>query len=375
MKAATTILFFCVVALLALGMVMLFSASTGQPGAKYLIQQPVWCGLGLIICWVAALGDYRWLKKKSFIPWAVWGLALALLGLVLVRGIGITRNGATRWLGVGSWSVQPSEFAKIALIILLAWYGEQQQRKMPHLGWGLLLPALLIAPVLALIFREPDWGTMILLATVSGVMLFLAGTHPLVLSVTGLASVGMLIRMILHDPVRRDRWLGFLDPEKYKDTVFYQTWQSMVAIGSGGVTGLGLGDGRQKLGFVPEHHTDFIFSVIGEELGMVAGLLVVLAFLAIVVAGIYIAWRSPDTFGVLLAAGITSLIAFQAAINIAVVTGSLPNKGLPLPFISYGGSNLVLMLGCVGLLLNVARHAAEPEMGKSLPGLTGAHVS
>jgi cell division protein FtsW len=174
--------------------------------------------------------------------------------------------------------------------------------------------------------------------------------------------------MILHDPVRRDRWLGFLDPEKYKDTVFYQTWQSMVAIGSGGVTGLGLGDGRQKLGFVPEHHTDFIFSIIGEELGMVAGLLVVLAFVAIVVAGIYIAWRSPDTFGLLLGAGITSLIAFQAAINIGVVTGSLPNKGLSLPFISYGGSNLVLMLGCVGLLLNVARHAGETDTGKSLDG-------
>jgi len=215
--------------------------------------------------------------------------------------------------------------------------------------------------VLGLVFIEPDVGTTILLAAVSGVLLFTAGTRlrflvpPLVVGVAG------LVVFILHNPLRLKRVMAFLYPEQNKEAVGYQTYQAMVAIGSGGVTGVGLGDGRQKLGVVPEHHTDFIFSVIGEELGLIATLLVVIAFVAILICGVYIAWRASDTFGALISTGITFLMAFQAAINIGVVTGSLPNKGLSLPFISYGGSNLVVMLACVGMLINVARHASQRE--------------
>jgi cell division protein FtsW len=162
--------------------------------------------------------------------------------------------------------------------------------------------------------------------------------------------------------MRRERILAFLHPEKYKNGVGYQSWQAMIALGSGGWTGLGLGNGRQKLGFVPEHHTDFILSIIGEELGLVATLLVVLTFVIFVICGLYIAGRARDTFGLVLASGLTMLIGLQAAINIGVVTSALPNKGLPLPFISYGGSNLLAMLTCVGLLISVARHARVEEL-------------
>ncbi len=358
MKLATTTLFTFVVALLALGMVMLSSASTGQPEARYLIMQPIWCGIGLIACWLLAAGDYRWLKKFSGLLLLV---AVALLGLVIIPGVSKEIKGAHRWLEVAGLRLQPSELAKLALIIALAHFGERYQRQMPTFRRGLLLPGLIILPVLALIVAEPDLGTTLLLAAVSGIVLYLAGTRlrymvaPVMIAGTGLTL------FLLNNPMRLRRLQAYFDLEANKEGVGYQTYQAMVALGSGGVTGLGLGDGRQKLGFVPEHHTDFIFSVIGEELGLIATLAVVVAFLVIVICGVYIAWNARDTFGMLLASGITSLIGLQAVINIGVVTGSLPNKGLSLPFMSYGGSNLVLMLACVGLLLNVARHAADLE--------------
>jgi cell division protein FtsW len=219
----------------------------------------------------------------------------------------------------------------------------------------------IIAAMLALIFREPDRGTTILLSAVSGSMLLLAGVRwkfivpPVLLAIAGLAV------SILHDPMRMRRIFSWWDLEQHKDGVGYQAYEAMIALGSGGWMGLGLGNGRQKLGFVPEHHTDFIFSIIGEELGLVATLLVVVAFVVIVFCGMYIALRARETFGTMLATGVTLLIGLQAAINIGVVTSALPNKGLPLPFISYGGSNLLAMLTCVGLLFSVARRANQAK--------------
>ena len=352
MKLAVTILLFCVAALLSLGMVMLYSSSMTQVGAHYLIMQLIWCALGLVLCVGAAAIDYRWLKK---IAWPLLGVAIVLLALVIAPHIGRKINGAKRWFSLGPVNLQPSEMAKLALILALAWYGDRFQRKMPTFKRGILTPGIFIVPVLALIFVEPDRGSTILLASVCGGMLLLAGVQfkfilpPVVLAVTGLAW------SLWHDPMRRERILAFLHPEKYKNGVGYQSWQAMIALGSGGWTGLGLGNGRQKLGFVPEHHTDFILSIIGEELGLITTLLVVLTFVIFVICGLYIAGRARDTFGLLLASGLTLLIGLQAAINIGVVTSALPNKGLPLPFISYGGSNLLAMLTCVGLLLSVAR--------------------
>jgi cell division protein FtsW len=198
-------------------------------------------------------------------------------------------------------------------------------------------------------------------------MLLIAGVRwrffvpPIILAVAGLAV------SIWHDPMRMKRIFSWLYLEENKSGVGYQAYNAMLALGSGGWTGLGLGNGRQKLGFVPEHHTDFILSIIGEELGLIATLLVVLTFIAIIVCGIYIAYKSRDSFGMLLASGLTLLIGLQAAINIGVVTSTLPNKGLPLPFISYGGSNLLAMLTCVGLLLSVARRGRLSEDSANEP--------
>ena len=354
MKAATTFLLFSVLGLLVLGIVILVSASTGQPQARYLVMQPIWAFIGLAACAAAAWLDYRWLKR---VWWVGLVLAVGLLCLVWAPHVGVKANGARRWVGCFGFGFQPSEIAKIALILSLAWYGERYQRFMGSFWRGLVVPGIGVSVVLALIFKEPDVGTTVLLAGVSGLMLVIAGLKVrYVLAPVILGLVGLVV-FIAHDPVRSDRIYAWLHPEETRLATGMQTWLSMAALGNGGVKGIGLGEGRQKF-FLPEHHTDFIFAMIGEELGLVATLGVLVAFFVILLCGVYIAWNAADTFGMLLASGITFLIAMQVAINIGVVTGALPNKGLALPFISYGGSNLVVMLASVGLLLSVGRHAA-----------------
>src|SRR6266498_2673355 len=357
MKFATTILVFCVAALLSLGLVMLYSSSMSQPGANYPVAQIIWCGLGLIAAGLLACVDYRHLKKIS-IP--LYLVAIALLVVVLVpSSVSVKAGGARRWLNVAHQSFQPSELAKLALVVLLAHYAERYQRFMPTFGRGLVAPALFIGLTLGLIFLEPDWGTTLLLAAVSGIILLVAGVRWRYFFPPLIAGTITFVVFLLNNPVRMKRILSWIYPDETKDGVGYQAWQAMLALGSGGWSGLGLGNGRQKFGFLPEHQTDFIFANIGEELGLVATLGVVAAFVVLLLCGIYIAWHSRDTFGLLLATGLTFLIGLQAFINIGVVTSALPNKGLPLPFISRGGSNLFLMLVCVGLLLSVARRAGD----------------
>lgn len=359
MKYATTILVFCVAALLSLGLVMLYSSNMSQPGANYPVAQIIWCGLGLIAAGMVACIDYRHLKKIS-IP--LYLVAIALLVVVLVpSSFSLKAGGARRWLNIAHQSFQPSELAKLALVILLAHYAERYQRFMPSLARGLVLPGIFIVLTMALIFLEPDWGTTLLLAAVSGIILLVAGVRWRYFLPPLLAGVVTFAVFLINNPLRMKRILSWINPDETKDGVGYQAWQATLALGSGGWNGLGLGNGRQKFGFLPEHQTDFIFANIGEELGLIATLSVVLAFVVLLFCGIYIAWHSRDTFGLLLATGLTFLIALQAFINIGVVTSALPNKGLPLPFISRGGSNLFLMLVCVGLLLSVARRAGDPR--------------
>jgi cell division protein FtsW len=364
MKLAVTVLVFCVAALLALGMVMLYSSSMTQVGARYLTLQLVWCALGLALCVTAASLDYARLKKLA---WPLFGLAVVLLVMVLVPHVGLKVNGARRWFGFSSVRFQPSEFGKLAMLIALAWYGDRCQRQMTDWWRGLVIPTIFIGLVLALVFVEPDRGTTILIAAVSGMMLLLAGVrwkHIVPPALLGLVGFGVYL---WRDPMCIRRiWDGWVNLEKNKDGAAYQAYQAMLAFGSGGWTGLGLGNGRQKLGFVPEHHTDFILPIIGEELGLMATLLVVLAFLVLVLCGVHIAKNARDTFGLLLGSGISFLIGLQALINVGVATSALPNKGLPLPFISYGGSNLLLMLTCVGILLSIARHARESVAGETV---------
>ncbi|HEX9046530.1 MAG TPA: putative lipid II flippase FtsW [Verrucomicrobiae bacterium] len=379
MKVAVTTLAFCSASLLALGLVMLYSASMTQVGAHYLMMQLIWCAIGFMGCAMAASLDYQRLKRVDMV-WSLYLLMILLLALVYpfphmphlpAKVINVT-NGAHRWFSIPHTGIrlQPSEFAKLALILALAWYGDRFQRRMPTFVWGIVAPMAIIGAMLALIFIEPDRGTTILLAAVCGSMLLMAGVQwkfivpPVILALAGLAY------SILHDPMRMRRIFSWLHPEETKTGVGMQAYQAMIALGSGGWTGLGLGNGRQKLGWVPEHHTDFIFSIIGEELGLLATLLVVLAFIVIALCGMYIALHARDRFGMLLATGITLLIALQAAINIGVVTSALPNKGLALPFISYGGSSLVVMMTCVGVLLSVARQAPHEKAAESdfMPG-------
>ncbi|MCX6927633.1 MAG: putative lipid II flippase FtsW [Verrucomicrobia bacterium] len=349
---------FCVAALLALGMVMLYSASMAQVGARYLMMQLVWGVLGVAACVAAAIVDYRRLKQFWWVPFSI---GIVMLVLVLTPHFGSVRGNARRWFCYGGLHFQPSEFAKIALIIALAWYGEHFQRQMPNLKRGILIPGLLIGVTVGLIFKEPDVGNALLLAAVSGVLLLISGIRlryflpPVLIVVLG---VGWFI---YHNPMRSGRIYAWLHVEETRRDKGLQAYEAMVALGSGGLTGKGLGDGRQKLGFLPEHHTDFIFSIVGEELGLIATLLVTMGFVAIVFCGIYIATHAIDTFGFLLGTGLTFLIGLQAFINIGVVTSALPNKGLPLPFISYGGSNLLMMLISIGLLLSIARQARESE--------------
>jgi cell division protein FtsW len=358
LKTAVTILVFCVAGLLALGMVMLYSSSMAQVGTRYLLMQLVWCALGLVACVGATLVNYRFLAKFW---WLFLALAVVALALVLVPHVGVVRGHARRWFSFGGMSFQPSEFAKIALIIGLAWYGDRFQRHMSNWKRGIVIPGVAIAVVLGLIFVEPDRGTTILMGAVSGTMLVIAGVRYTYILPPGCAALTALAFSLWHDPMRARRIFSWLYLEENKSGVGYQAYQAMLALGAGGWTGLGLGNGRQKLGFVPEHHTDFILSIIGEELGLIATLLVVLAFIAIVISGICIALNSRDTFGLLLGSGISFLIGYQAFINIGVVTSALPNKGLALPFISYGGSNLLMMLTSIGILLSIARQSRVTE--------------
>jgi cell division protein FtsW len=364
MKVAVTILVFCVATLLALGVVMLYSSTMTQNGLHQLVWQLLWCGLGLVVCAVAALMDYRWLKGAW---WLLLGVAVVMLGLVLAPGIGALRGGARRWFSFAGLSFQPSEFAKLALVIALAWYGELCRRQMGTCLRGIIIPGLAIGLVAGLIFREPDVGSALVLAAVSGAVLLIAGIqlkYFLPPALIGLVAVGLFI---YYNPVRSGRIYSWLHVEETKQDKGRQAYQAMVALGSGGLTGRGLGDSRQKLGYLPAHQTDFIFAIIGEELGLVGTGLVVLAFLALLGSGLYIAWNASDSFGLLLGSGICFLIAFQSAVNIGVVTSALPNKGLPLPFISRGGSNLLVLLAGIGLLLSIARQGRTGEALEELP--------
>ncbi|MSU58080.1 MAG: putative lipid II flippase FtsW [Pedosphaera sp.] len=367
MKVAVTTLAFCVAALLALGMVMLYSSSMTQVGPHYLLMQLIWCALGLAICVTATVMDYRHLKK---IVWPMFIVAIVLLLLVLVplpHGLTKKINGAHRWFILPGIRLQPSELGKLALIFAMAWYVDRHQRFMHTWERGVAVPCGIMALIIGLIFIEPDRGTTILMAGVCGAMLLIAGVRWKYIVPPVIAGMLAFAFAIWRDPIRMRRIMSWIEVEEHKNGTGYQAYQSMLALGSGGWLGLGLGNGRQKLGWVPEHHTDFILSIIGEELGLVTTLLVVVAFVVIVVCGIYISLRAPDTFGFSLGCGITFLIGLQAFINIGVVTSALPNKGLPLPFISYGGSNLLAMLACVGLLFSIARQGRVLQPPPSNP--------
>lgn len=363
MKIAVTVLTISVAALLSLGMVMLYSAGMSGRGASFLVQQLISFGIGLAACIVVACLDYRNLKRFG---WTFLLAALVLLAIIWVPGLGVEAKGARRWIRLAGFQLQTSEVAKLCMILFLAWYAEKHHRQMSTWKRGILIPSLLIAPVLGLIFIQPDRGGTVFLGGLCGLMLLISGARWRYLLPPVLLAMVALGASLYVDPMRSERIYSWLNLEETRQGKGQQGYQAMVAFGHGGWTGLGLGNGRQKFGFIPEHHTDFILPIIGEELGLIASLLVLSGYLLILGAGVYIALRAPDPFGLLLATGITFFIALQALVNIGVVTSALPNKGLPLPFVSYGGSNLLTLMTAVGLLISIARRAAA-ESYEAMP--------
>lgn len=354
--------------LVTIGVVMLFSTSSLYAREKYgdpnylLKRQLIWLAVGAAGCVAAAATPYPLLRK-----WCVPVLiaTAVLLVLVLVPHVGRKIGGARRWLSVAGMTVQPSEFAKLALIVWLAHYLAKEKRRMEQFKRGFAVPLAVVAGFLVLILGEPDFGTTALLAMVSFGMMFIAGVrllHLVPAILAGLAGFGVLIA---HNPVRAERMLAFANLEKYKAGKGYQIWQAMLAFGSGGINGLGLGNSRQKMFWLPEAHTDCIGAIIGEELGLIGMLFVLALFLTVLVCGVIIAMRTPDMYGQYLGFGITMLIALQALINIGVVTAWLPTKGLPLPFISYGGSSLMMNLVAIGVMLSLYRHGAAESLNES----------
>jgi cell division protein FtsW len=356
-RKSAYILFLAVLGLLVIGIVMLFSTSAfarNSHGDVYFFirRQAIWFGIGLFICILAALIDYHFWQRT----WWLWfGLAVIVLALCYFPHIGMRINGSRRWIGVGPVTFQPSELAKLAAIIFLAAWFTRYEKSGGNLLFGFVLPLAIIGVLAGLVLAEVDLGTTALLGITAFVVMFIAGANPLWLGILSFAGLGALFIVATQISERMGRLSAFLHPQKFQEDAGLQQMQALIAWGSGGMEGLGLGNGRQKMLYLPYAHTDFIFPIIGEELGLRFSLLVVFLFLVIIVCGIMIALHAKDRFGLLLGSGVVSLLALQAAVNIGVTTSLLPNKGLPLPFISYGGSNLVACMFGVGLLLSVYR--------------------
>ncbi len=364
--SARVILILVVGVLVVFGLVMLFSTS-GPQGEKiagnpyYFVQrQAAWLVVGLVAAFVGAKVDYRvWLK----VAWPVLGVVLVLLALVYVPGIGLSVKGSRRGLHLPlGLSFQPSELAKFAAInALAAWYGTKRRERGGFVG-GLVIPGAILGSLLALIVFETDFGATVLIGATGGLMMFVAGAPVLFLVPAGAAAVGVLGWMISKNPERMGRILAFRNPEQYAQGEAFQLMNALYAFVAGGLGGAGLGQSLQKKFYLPEAHTDFIFAIIGEELGLFFSVGVVALFVVFLLCGIRISGRAPDVGGRLLAFGITALVSLQAAINVGVVTGRLPTKGLPLPFISFGGTSLMATLFMTGVLLNVARQGVRARL-------------
>ncbi|MBI4248300.1 MAG: putative lipid II flippase FtsW [Elusimicrobia bacterium] len=341
--------------LAAFGLVMVYSASSIwadqrlRDPAYFLKRQALWMFLGLGMMLVFSGLNYNYLKE-----WSRPIMALCWIFLIATL-FGPSVSGARRWIRLGSFSLQPSEFAKLAVIIFLSDYVDRKRSRLPSLTRGLLIPLGVVAMTCFLIALEPDIGTPILIFWVTLVMLFLGGVRWQPLAAIVLSALPVIVFEVLRRPYRRARLLAFLSPWSDAKGAGYQLVQAMLAVGSGGWLGKGLGSSELKLHYLPAPHTDFIFPVVCEELGLLGAMSVVALFASLFVKGIQIAKNAPNLFGLLLAAGITFNMAFQAVLNIAVSIGLLPTKGLALPFFSYGGSSIMATFLGMGILLNISK--------------------
>ncbi len=364
MWKTTGILLATVLILVVLGLVMLASTSSIHGASlfndpHYFVKRQVAALiLGALAAAAAARIDYTvWKKAAPFLAIA----SLAMLLLVLVPGIGISVKGSRRWISLGFTTMQPSEVAKVGLVLLLAWWMSRVKRRASELGPGLIVPGVMMAALILPVLKEPDFGTSILMGLVGFAILWAGGARFSHLLVSGAAAAAAMTVKIMQDEVRYRRIVAFRDPEAHAEREAFQLLNAIYAFVMGGTGGVGLGNSLQKRYYLPEAHNDFIFAIIGEELGLAASLGVVVLFAVLFFCGLRIAARAPDSFGRLVAIGLTCMISFQAAINFGVVTGSLPTKGLPLPFISYGGTSLAITLGMIGMLIGIARQSGPDD--------------
>ncbi len=356
-------LFALVVILNLVGLLMVLSASAvgsneeyGSPWYQFQ-RQFIWLIFGSIALVIAMRVDYHaWRKRATLLLLG----SIGLLVLVLIPGFGLEVNGASRWLGWGSLRVQPSEIAKLAMLVFVADLLARRAHRIENTRLSLRPVVAVFVFVGGLIMLQPNLGTTIILGVIVFVMLFVAGVPLKPLGMTAAAGGALAALLAVIEPYRYRRLMGFRDPWSDPLNTGYQTIQAQVGVANGGLVGTGLGEGRAKWGFLPFPHTDFIFAVIGEELGLVGSLTVIALFVALGVLGIRTALLAPDRFGMLLAAGVTTWILVQAFVNIGAVVGALPITGVPLPFVSFGGSSLLVLMAAAGVLLNVARQA-RPE--------------
>ena len=357
--APDTVLFAVVAALIGIGLVMVFSASSATAYAEhgdiayYLKRQLVWLGAGLFGAYLVYRIDLGTLKRAA--PYLLVGAVIGLM-LVFVPHVGLGVNGGRRWIGAAALSVQPSEFAKLAVVIYLSAMLSVRGERITSLGSGLFPLCVPVVIVAMLVLKEPDMGTASLIVFTAFALFFAAGARLAHLAAVALVTVPFAAMTVLTSSYRRARIFAFLDPWKDPQNTGFHIVQSLLALGSGGIFGVGLGASRAKFFYLPEQYTDFIFSILGEELGLVGGLTVIALFIAFTYRSIRIALSASDRFGFFLAIGCASMIAIQAFINIGVVTSSWPVTGVPLPFISFGGSSLVVNLLAVALVANVGRN-------------------
>ncbi len=364
-------LFLVVVALVGFGVVMVYSASAILATDRFhdpyffLKKQCFWAVLALAVLWAVMSVDYRrW--RALVLPLLV--VSVGLLVLVLLPGFGQSINGTRRWLRWGPFSFQPTEPAKLALVLYLADF-LARRREVVTSFWRGFLPPLVVTGVMAgLILRQPDLGSSVALVAVVLCMLYVAGARHVHMTLVGAAAVPVIALAVTGASYRLRRVFAFLDPWADPRGAGFQIIQSYLALGGGGLTGRGLGESKQKLFYLPEPHTDFIFAIVGEELGFVGAVCTVALFGLLLWRGVRIALRVADPFGALAALGVTAMLGTQALVNLGVVVGLLPTKGLPLPFVSFGGSSLVVAMASVGLLLNISLHADPvPAARRAVP--------
>lgn len=364
-KRSILVLAISVCLLVALGLVMLgstgyYAGDGGDDGYFNLRRQVIFLGIGLCVAAFFVLLDYNTLYRWR---WLALAVSAASLALVWAPGLGVKAGGAWRWVDLRVTTFQPSEFAKIGLVIALAgWYSAHEARTKTFLR-GFLAPLAIAGLVGGLIGAEVDLGNAAIAAAVAICVMMVAGARIIYLIPSAALVIGALVTFVQHNPNRFNRILAFLDLEAYKDSWGLQQWISLIAFGVGGLEGRGLGEGVLKMSYLPEAHTDFIFPMIGEELGFYGSCATVFVFALLAISGMCIATYAPNRFGKLLGFGLTLLLSLEAILNMAVTTALAPNKGLPLPFVSYGGSSLVAALIAIGILINIHRQGLhlKPE--------------